>query len=167
MNVRNWRLISVNPKSPFFFLFKFSRGFCVTYIVLFKWSVHSLAIFFCADKIPAGLQPLADKITKLLMKFPASRVAQFAFSDIYLSEYGQVLKPKEWGFGNIDALMRALGNILEVRIEFFKLVCSLFCANGSTSSRYHIDVMHAESRLTLDCHFCCFVIQANSLTSIN
>ena len=101
------------------------------------------------------------------MKFPASRVAQFAFSDIYLSEYGQVLKPKEWGFGNIDALMRALGNILEVRIEFFKLVCSLFCANGSTSSRYHIDVMHAESRLTLDCHFCCFVIQANSLTSIN
>lgn len=67
------------------------------------------------DKIPAGLQPLADKITKLLMKFPASRVAQFAFSDIYLSEYGQVLKPKEWGFGNIDALMRALGNILEVQ----------------------------------------------------
>lgn len=84
-----------------------------------------LFLFAFADKLPAGLRPLADKITKLLLKFPGSRVARFAFLNIYFREYGQVLKPKDWGFGNIDELVRALGEILEVRMNFPKLACSL------------------------------------------
>lgn len=53
-------------------------------------------------------------------------MARFAFADIYYREYGEVLKPKDWGFGNVDDLVRALGEILEVRMNFTKLACSLF-----------------------------------------
>ena len=53
-------------------------------------------------------------------------MARFAFLDIYFREYGQVLKPKDWGFGNVDELVRALGEILEVRVNFTNLACSLF-----------------------------------------
>ena len=42
-------------------------------------------------------------------------MAQFAFSDIFLREYGQMLKPKDWGCTNLDALILALGDIVEVR----------------------------------------------------
>ena len=68
-----------------------------------------------ADKRSPGLKPLVDKITTLLMKYPGSRVAQFAFPDIYLREYDHVLKPKDWGYTNMDALTRALGDVIEVR----------------------------------------------------
>ena len=69
-----------------------------------------------AGKLSSQLQPLTDKITALLMKFPGSRVAQFAFSDIFLREYSHVLKPKDWGYTNMDALMRALADVIEVRV---------------------------------------------------
>ena len=69
-----------------------------------------------AGKLSSQLQPLTDKITTLLMKFPGSRVAQFAFSDIFLREYSHVLKPKDWGYTNMDALIRALADVIEVRV---------------------------------------------------
>ena len=60
------------------------------------------------------LRPLADKITALLLKYPGCRVAQFAFADIFLREYGRVLKPKDWGCTGMNALIRALGDVVEV-----------------------------------------------------
>ena len=105
----------------------------MSFFYLFHWvpapswnSCKRVFFFSFADKLPAGLRPLADKITKLLLKFPGSRVARFVFSDIYFREYGEVLKPKDWGFGNVDELVRALGEILEVRMNFTNLACSLF-----------------------------------------
>ena len=43
------------------------------------------------------------------------RVAEFAFADIFLREYGQMLKPKDWGFTTMASLLQALGDVLEVR----------------------------------------------------
>ena len=68
-----------------------------------------------ADKMSPSLRSLADKITVLLLKYPGCRVAQFAFADIFLREYGRVLKPKDWGCTGMNALIRALGEVVEVR----------------------------------------------------
>lgn len=76
-----------------------------------------------ADKTSPTLRPLADMITALLLKYPGCRVAQFAFADIFLREYGQVLKPKDWGCNGMNALIRALGDIVEVRQSSW-LLCS-------------------------------------------
>ena len=65
------------------------------------------------------------------MKYPGSRVAQFAFSDIFLREYGQMLKPKDWGCTNLDALILALGDIVEVRpLKNLLFVCLFFRSVG-------------------------------------
>jgi len=71
-----------------------------------------------------SLRPLADKITALLLKYPGCRVAQFALADIFLREYGRVLKPRDWGFTGMDALIRALGDVVEVRQRFCYCVLS-------------------------------------------
>lgn len=71
------------------------------------------------EKRTLELQPLAEKITTLLMKYPGSRVAKFAFPEIFLREYDQVLKPKDWGYSNMDALIRALGDVIEVSNNLF------------------------------------------------
>ena len=68
-----------------------------------------------ADKTSLTLRPLADKITALLLKYPGCRVAQFAFADIFLREYGQVLKPKDWGSTSMNDLIQSLGDVIEVR----------------------------------------------------
>ena len=93
-------------------------------MVLTQWYIVS----FFADKMSPTLRPLADKITALLLKFPGCRVAQFAFADIFLREYGRVLKPKDWGCTGMNALIRALGDVVEVRQDSWMLLlllCSL------------------------------------------
>ncbi|XP_022794519.1 meiosis regulator and mRNA stability factor 1-like [Stylophora pistillata] len=67
------------------------------------------------DKPSPRLQLLSDKITKLLLKYPGCRVAEFAFADIFLREYGQMLKPKDLGFTSMASLIQALGDVLEVQ----------------------------------------------------
>lgn len=79
-----------------------------------------------ADKMSPTLRPLADKITALLLKYPGCRVAQFAFADIFLREYGRVLKPKDWGCTGMNALIRALGEVVEVRQSSWLLFFLLF-----------------------------------------
>lgn len=79
-----------------------------------------------ADKMSPTLRPLADKITALLLKYPGCRVAQFAFADIFLREYGRVLKPKDWGCTGMNALIRALGEVVEVRQSSWLLLLLLF-----------------------------------------
>lgn len=79
-----------------------------------------------ADKMSPTLRPLADKITALLLKYPGCRVAQFAFGDIFLREYGRVLKPKDWGCTGMNALIRALGEVVEVRQSSWLLFLLLF-----------------------------------------
>ena len=74
------------------------------------------------EKRTLELQPLAEKITTLLMKYPGSRVAKFAFPEIFLGEYDHVLKPKDWGYSNMDVLIRALGDVIEVIKFFFSFI---------------------------------------------
>ena len=69
------------------------------------------------------------------MKYPGSRVAKFAFPEIFLREYDQVLKPKDWGYSNMDALIRALGDVIEVRKNLFS---PLFILKGLCHGKLHI-----------------------------
>ena len=69
------------------------------------------------------------------MKYPGSRVAKFAFLEIFLREYDQWLKPKDWGYSNIDALIRALGDVIEVRNN---LLSHLFKLKGLCHGKFHI-----------------------------
>ena len=86
------------------------------------------------DKTSLTLRPLADKITALLLKYPGCRVAQFAFADIFLREYGQVLKPKDWGCTNMNDLIQSLGDVTEVR-QSPKLLCSLMSLQSLSSPK--------------------------------
>ena len=85
-----------------------------------------------ADKMSPTLRPLADRITALLLKYPGCRVAQFAFADIFLRDYGRVLKPKDWGCTGMNTLIRALGDVVEVRqssLILLLLLCSFVKVN--------------------------------------
>lgn len=61
------------------------------------------------------LQPLANEVTNLLLKFPGCRVAESSFADNFRQEYGKMLKPEDWGFTTMASLVQALGDVLEVR----------------------------------------------------
>ena len=87
------------------------------------------------EKRTLELQPLAEKITTLLMKYPGARVAKFAFPEIFLREYDHVLKPKDWGYSNMDVLIRALGDVIEVRKNLFS---PLFILKGLCHGKFHI-----------------------------
>lgn len=88
-----------------------------------------------SEKRTLELQPLAEKITTLLMKYPGSRVAKFAFPEIFLREYDQVLKPKDWGYSNMDALIRALGDVIEVSNNLFS---PLYILKGLCHGKFHV-----------------------------
>ena len=68
------------------------------------------------------------------MKYPGSRVAKFAFPEIFLREYDHVLKPKDWGYSNMDALIRALEDVIEVRKNLFS---PLFILKGLCHGKLH------------------------------
>ena len=96
------------------------------------------------EKRTLELQPLAEKITTLLMKYPGSRVAKFAFPEIFLREYDHVLKPKDWGYSNMDAFIRALGDVIEVRKNLF---LPLFILKGLCHGKFDIFFIRAELKL--------------------
>ena len=46
-----------------------------------------------------------------------------------------MLKPKDWGYSNMDALIRALGDVIEVRKNLFS---PIFILKGLCHGKLHI-----------------------------
>ena len=55
-----------------------------------------------------------------------------------------MLKPKDWGYSNMDALIRALGDVIEVRKNLFS---PLFILKGLCHGKLHIFFITAELKL--------------------
>lgn len=73
-------------------------------------------LFYVLDQQSQALKKLATDLQSLLIRFPGARVSRIALADIYSHHRGHGIKPQKWGCSNLDSLLLAMSDSIEVRI---------------------------------------------------